>query len=281
MKKGRLLLAPAMIWLVALLIIPLLIVAAISFMQRDSLGNIVPVFSLDNYIRFFEPIYLRIFAESVGISLLTTALCLVIGYPVAYYITQAPPSRQKLYLLLVMIPLWINFMVRAYAWILLLRAQGVVNTGLEWLGLIDQPLPLLYTSGTVLLGLVYTQLPFMILPIYVSLEQLDRRLLEAASDLGASPVRVFWHITLPQTKPGVTAGCILVFVYSLGLFIVSDILGGAKTAMFSNVIQNQFLSARNWPFGAALSMVLILFCLVFILWYNRVSSGQPKGKGLV
>jgi spermidine/putrescine transport system permease protein len=121
----------------------------------------------------------------------------------------------------------------------------------------------------------------MILPIYVSLEQLDRRLLEAATDLGASPVRVFWHITLPLTKPGVTAGCILVFVYSLGLFIVSDILGGAKTAMFSNVIQNQFLSARNWPFGAALSMVLILFCLVFILWYNRVSSGQPKGRGLV
>lgn len=281
MKNGRLLLAPALLWLGAFLFIPMLLVAIVSVMQRDSLGSIVPDFSASNYIRFFEPLYLRIFAESLGLSLLTTVLCLLLGYPVAYFIAQAPPSRQKLYLLLMMIPLWINFMIRAYAWILLLRAQGIVNTALQALGLIDQPLSLLYAPGTVLLGMVYTQLPFMVLPIYVSLEQVDRRLLEAAADLGATPMRTFWHITLPQTKAGVMAGCILVFVFTMGLFIVPDILGGSKTAMFSNIIQNQFLSARNWPFGAALSVLLIAFCLAFISLYYRMTGGQSKGRGLM
>jgi spermidine/putrescine transport system permease protein len=281
MKNGRLLLAPALLWLGAFLIVPMLLVAIVSVMQRDSLGNIVPDFSASNYIRFFEPLYLRIFAESLGLSLLTTVLCLLLGYPVAYFIAQAPASRQKLYLLLMMIPLWINFMIRAYAWILLLRAQGIVNTALQALDLIDQPLSLLYEPGTVLLGMVYTQLPFIVLPIYVSLEQVDRRLLEAAADLGASPMRTFWHITLPQTKAGVVAGCILVFVFSMGLFIVPDILGGSKTALFSNIIQNQFLSARNWPFGAALSVLLIAFCLVLISLYYRMAGGQSKGRGLM
>ncbi|TMV46288.1 ABC transporter permease [Paenibacillus mesophilus] len=281
MKNGRLLLAPALLWLGAFLIIPLLLVAIVSVMQRDSLGSIVPEFSASNYIRFFEPLYLRIFAESIGLSLLTTVLCLLLGYPVAYFIAQAPPSRQKLYLLLMMIPLWINFMIRAYAWILLLRAQGIVNTVLQALDLIDQPLNMLYTPGTVLLGMVYTQLPFMVLPIYVSLEQVDRRLLEAAADLGASPMRTFRHVTLPLTKAGVAAGCILVFVFSMGLFIVPDILGGSKTAMFSNIIQNQFLSARNWPFGAALSVLLIAFCMVLISLYYRLTGGQSKGGGLM
>lgn len=281
MKNGRLLLAPVLVWLGIFLMVPLLLVAFVSILQRDSLGTIVLSISASNYIRFFEPLYLQLFAESIVLSVATTAICLLLGYPVAYYIAQSPPSRQKLYLLLVMIPFWINFMIRAYAWILLLRAQGVVNTALTSLGIIDQPLSLLYTPGTVLLGMVYTLLPFMVLPIYVSLEQVDRKLMEAAADLGATPARMFWHVVLPLTKSGVAAGCILVFVFSLGLFIVPDILGGSKTVTFSNVIQNQFLSARNWPFGAALSVLLIVFCLLLISLYYRISGGQSKGKGLL
>ena len=176
-----------------------------------------------------------------------------------------------------MIPFWINFLIRSYAWVIILRAQGVLNTFLMKAGFIEQPLQLLYNEGAVMLGMIYSLLPFMILPIYVSIEQLDRRLLEAASDLGAAPFTAFRKITLPLTMPGVAAGTILVFISSLGMFVVPDVMGGAKSALVGNLIQNQFLSARDWPFGSALSIVLAVLSLLLIILYYRAIQAQNGG----
>ena len=173
-----------------------------------------------------------------------------------------------------MIPFWINFLIRSYAWVIILRSQGVLNTILMKLEVISQPIQFLYNEGAVMLGMVYALLPFMILPVYVSIEQLDRRLLEAAADLGASPVTAFRKITLPLTMPGIAAGTVLVFISSLGMFVVPDVMGGAKAALVGNVIQNQFLSARDWPFGSALSIVLALLSLILIFLYYRVIRAQ-------
>ena len=173
-----------------------------------------------------------------------------------------------------MIPFWINFLIRSYAWVIILRSQGVLNTILMKLEIISQPIQFLYNEGAVMLGMVYALLPFMILPVYVSIEQLDRRLLEAAADLGASPVTAFRKITLPLTMPGIAAGTVLVFISSLGMFVVPDVMGGAKAALVGNVIQNQFLSARDWPFGSALSIVLALLSLILIFLYYRAIQAQ-------
>ncbi|MCR8963149.1 ABC transporter permease [Brevibacillus halotolerans] len=257
----------------------MLFVVMLSFLKRGVYGQIVYEFTLANYARFFESLYVQIFIETLLVSVGTTIICLLLGYPLAYMITRLDRKWQNLWLLLVMIPFWINFLVRSYAWVIILRTQGLVNTVLQSLGLIDQPLTLLYTPGAVLLGMVYALLPFIILPIYVSLEQLDRKKLEAAYDLGATPAKTFWHITLPLTMPGVVSGCILVFVSSLGMFVVPDVMGGAKSSLFGNVIQNQFLSARDWPFGSALSMVIVLFSIIMIYLYYRATKMQEKQEG--
>ena len=205
-----------------------------------------------------EPLYLKIFADTLVVAIVTTLATILMGYPLAYTIAQLPKKWQQPGLILVMIPFWINFLIRSYAWVIILRSQGVVNTLLLNLGLIDQPLQMLYNDMAVMLGMVYALLPFMVLPIYVSIEQLDTRLLEAASDLGAKPLTAFRKVTLPLTMPGIAAGTILVFISSLGMFVVPDVMGGAKSALIGNLIQNQFLSARDWPFGSALSIVLAL-----------------------
>ena len=178
-----------------------------------------------------------------------------------------------------MIPFWINFLIRSYAWVIILRSQGVVNTLLLNLGLIDQPLQMLYNDMAVMLGMVYALLPFMVLPIYVSIEQLDTRLLEAASDLGAKPLTAFRKVTLPLTMPGIAAGTILVFISSLGMFVVPDVMGGAKSALIGNLIQNQFLSARDWLFGSALSIVLAVLSVVLIILYYKALQAQEGGDG--
>ncbi len=200
------------------------------------------------------------------------------GYPLAYYIAQLPKKWQQPALVLAMIPFWINFLIRSYAWVIILRSQGVLNTLLLKIGVIEQPLQLLYNDTAVMLGMVYALLPFMVLPIYVSLEQLDHRLLEAASDLGAKPFTAFRKITLPLTIPGIAAGTILVFISSLGMFVVPDVMGGAKSALIGNLIQNQFLSARDWPFGSALSIVLAVLSLVLIMLYYKALSLQEGGE---
>ncbi|TPG70072.1 ABC transporter permease [Brevibacillus laterosporus] len=278
-SKGKLLAFPGFLWLTIFFLVPMLFVVMLSFLKRGIYGQIVYEFTLANYARFFESLYVQIFIETLLVSLGTTFICLLLGYPLAYMITRLDRKWQNIWLLLVMIPFWINFLVRSYAWVIILRTQGLVNTVLQSLGLIDQPLTLLYTPGAVLLGMVYALLPFIILPIYVSLEQLDRKKLEAAYDLGATPAKTFWHITLPLTMPGVVSGCILVFVSSLGMFVVPDVMGGAKSSLFGNVIQNQFLSARDWPFGSALSMVIVVFSIIMIYLYYRSTKMQEKQEG--
>lgn len=273
-KKSGLLALPVVLWLCLFLIIPMLIVVVISFLQRDEVGNLVYSFSLDGYARFFDPLYLGIYWDTIVLSVVTTAICLLLSYPLAYYIARSTPRVQTWGLALVTMPFWINFLIRTYAWVLLLRTQGIVNELLLKLGLINDPLQLLYNKGAVLLGMVYTFLPFMVLPIYVAIEQMDRRLLEAASDLGASRWKAFLHVTLPQTRSGIMTGSVLVYVSTTGMFVVTDILGGAKSSMISNIIQSQFLGARNWPFGAALSVIFVITSLVLILLFNKAMTSR-------
>ncbi|SDG58282.1 spermidine/putrescine transport system permease protein [Fontibacillus panacisegetis] len=274
MRKSRLGLLPTFLWLCLFLVVPMLIVVVISFMGRDELGNVVFDFNLASYATFFDPLYLGIYWDTIVLSVLTTVLCLLLSYPLAYYIANAGPKLQTWGLVLITIPFWINFLIRTYAWVLLLRTQGVVNNLLIDFGLIQEPLQLLYTKGAVLLGMVYTFIPFMVLPIYVALEQMDKKLLEAASDLGATAWKSFWHITLPQTKSGIMTGSVLVYVSTTGMFVVTDILGGAKSAMISNIIQSQFLGARNWPFGSALSVIFVITSLIMIGLFNKAMTSK-------
>ena len=277
MKNGKLLVAPAIVWLIIFFAIPMLMVVAVSFATRTPYGQVVFKFTFGNYVRFLEPLYLKIFASTVVTATVTTVFTFLMGYPVAYAIAKLPKKWQQPCLIVVMVPFWINFLIRSYAWVIILRSQGVVNTILLKLGLIAQPLTLLYNDYAVTLGMIYALLPFMVLPIYVSIEQLDKRLLEAASDLGASPLVAFQKITLPLTMPGLAAGSLLVFISSLGMFVVPDVMGGAKSALIGNLIQNQFLSARDWPFGSALSIVLAILALILIMLYYRVLQQQKGG----
>ena len=276
-KNGKFLIAPTLLWLTVFFVVPMLIVVAVSFARRTPYGQVVFNWTLHNYARFLEPLYLSIFGQTLVVAFVTTVVTVLMGYPLAYYIAQLPKRWQQPGLILCMIPFWINFLIRSYAWVIILRAQGVLNTLLIKAGLIEQPLQLLYNEGAVMLGMVYALLPFMILPIYVSIEQLDHRLLEAASDLGAKPLTAFRKITLPLTMPGVAAGTILVFISSLGMFVVPDVMGGAKSALVGNLIQNQFLSARDWPFGSALSIMLAVLSLVLIILYYRTLQIQKGG----
>ncbi|AJS60831.1 ABC transporter permease [Paenibacillus sp. IHBB 10380] len=276
MKKVKWLISPVVLWLGLFLIVPMLIVLVMSFMQRDTLGNVVYSFSLDGYITFWDSLYLGIYWDTIVLSVLTTLICLLVSYPLAYYIAGASPRIQNWGLILITVPFWINFLIRTYAWVLLLRTQGVVNSLLLNFGWIDEPLQMLYTKGAVLLGMVYNFIPFMVLPLYVAIEQIDKRQLEAASDLGASRWKAFWHITLPQSKSGIMTGSVLVFVSTAGMFVVTDILGGSKSSMISNIIQSQFLGARNWPFGSALSVIFILTSLVLIMLFNRAMQSRHE-----
>ncbi|MGM9518777.1 MAG: ABC transporter permease [Acidaminococcus sp.] len=278
MKRGKLLVLPAMGWLGLFFALPLLIVVVVSFASRTAYGQVVFHWTLENYIQFLEPLYLKIFVFTLGTAFLTTLLTFAMGYPVAYTIAMILPKKwQQAGIILVMIPFWINFLIRSYSWVIILRAHGLINSFLMSIGAIKVPLSLLYNNTAVLIGMVYGLLPFMVLPIYVSLEQMDKRLLEAASDLGAPPLTAFRKITLPLTLPGVAAGSILVFISSLGMFVVPDIMGGAKSSLMGNVIQNQFLSARDWPFGSALSIILALLSLIMIVLYYKALQAQKGG----
>ncbi len=278
MKRGKLLVLPAMGWLGLFFALPLLIVVVVSFASRTAYGQVVFHWTLENYLQFLEPLYLKIFVFTLGTAFLTTLLTFAMGYPVAYTIAMILPRKwQQAGIILVMIPFWINFLIRSYSWVIILRAHGLINSFLMSIGAIQVPLSLLYNNTAVLIGMVYGLLPFMVLPIYVSLEQMDKRLLEAASDLGAPPLTAFRKITLPLTLPGVAAGSILVFISSLGMFVVPDIMGGAKSSLMGNVIQNQFLSARDWPFGSALSIILALLSLIMIVLYYKALQAQKGG----
>lgn len=267
---GWFLLSPMLLWLALFVVAPTAILFVYSFCQRDELGQVVFSFTWDNYVRIADPVYLNILVRSVWYAGLTTAICLAAGYPVAYYIARSPAGRRSWLLLLIMIPFWISFLLRTYAWISLLKAEGPVNALLHSFHLLSQPLEILYTPTSVMIGLVYTYLPFMILPIFTSAEKLDNCLIEASLDLGANAWQTLAHVIIPLTRPGIFAGVLLVFVPSIGMFAVTDLMGGAKVPMIGNVIQNQFGQARDWPFGAALGITfLALFVIAFWFLHDR------------
>jgi len=246
-----------------------------SFMPRGVYGGVESGFTLEHYRRFFDPLYLGILGRTIVAAALCTLLCLLLGYPVAYAIARAGKWKNLL-LFLVVLPFWTSVLVRTFAMIFLLRDTGLINTALLSLGLIQKPLTLLYTSGAVMAGLVYTFLPFMVLPVYASLEKHDRTLLEAAAVLGAPPARAFWRVTVPLSMPGIVAGSLLVFIPALGSFLPSDLLGGAREVLIGNLVQNQFTAARNWPFGSAASYILMAGVLLGIVAYLR--SGGIEGR---
>jgi spermidine/putrescine transport system permease protein len=260
------LLSSSLVWLVGFFLIPLLYLLIVSFAARSPYGTIEWALGLRNYLRAFQPLYLEIYWRSIWMALLTTALCVLLGYPVAYLIARRVSRRWKsALLLLVVIPFWTSFLVRTYAWMVILRTEGVVNNLLLALHLTHEPLRLLYTPLAVFIGLVYGELPFMILPLYAVLEKMDPSLLEAAQDLGASRLSAFLRVTLPLSVPGLVAGAVLVFIPSVGAFITPDLLGGARTMMVGNLIQNQFAMVRDQPFGSAVAFLLTFVVIAVLL----------------
>lgn len=273
--RAWLLLSPMLAWLLLFVAVPTAILAVYSFCQRDELGRLVYSFTWENYRRVFEPTYVRVFARSVGYAALSTGLCVAIGFPVAWTIARAREAWRQRLLLLVMIPFWTSFLVRTYAWITILKQEGMLNGLVRLLDIGLGPFDLLYTPTAVVIGLVYAYLPFMILPIYTSAEKVPSDVIEAAHDLGAGPLRVFATVIVPLTMPGIAAGTLLVFVPAIGMFAITDLMGGAKVPLIGNVIQNQFMQARDWPFGAALGVVFMaLFALAYwVLLRRRGAEG--------
>ena len=268
-RTGWLLLAPLVGWALAFVVAPAIIMLVYSFASRGTLGGVVYDFTLENYKSVGDPVYLQIVIRSIGYAAVTTAICLLAGYPVAYLIGRADERWRNLLLMAVMVPFWTSFLIRTYAWVTILKSEGLLNSLLIQFRLIAEPLEMLYTPGAVVLGLVYTFLPFMILPIYTSVEKLEGALIEAALDLGAGPLRAFSGVIVPLTSPGIAAGVLLVFVPALGIFAVNDILGGGRVDMIGNIIENQFKTARNWPFGAALGTSLLVSFAAIYFYVNR------------
>lgn len=287
------LISPSLFWLMVFFFLPLIVVFAISFGQRGTYGGVRWNLTLENYARFFDPLYLRIFGRTLVIALTTTVICLLIGYPLAYFIAARPARWRNGLLLLLMIPFWTNFLIRTYAWLLLLRDQGFINA--FWTGPLhtmfaqlalavplpvwepllqatSAPLPLFGTNLAIIVGLVYGWLPDMVLPCYAAIERLDYSLVEAAQDLYANRLQSFLRVILPLTMSGIVAGSILVFIPSLGAYVTPDLLGGAKSIMIGNVIYSQFMSARDYPFGSAISFVLMAVMLVGTLIYFRMGT---------
>ena len=270
--QGTFLIAPTMIYLFFFLLLPLFLVVVLSILTRGTYGNVVYRLNFENYTRLLDSLYLRILGYSLYTATATTLATILIGYPLAYYIARAGVRQRSILIFLILVPFWTNFIIRIYAWIMILRTEGLLNRTLLGLGAIQVPLDILYTPTAVLIAMVYEFLPFMVLPLYTSLEKIEMAQLEAAADLGARPWRAFWRITLPLSVPGIVAGSILVFIPAMGMFVVPDLMGGAKTVLVGNLIRNQFLTARDWPFGAAASMVLLIITLIFTLIYTRQSG---------
>ena len=273
------LLSPSLFWLLLFFMVPLVVILIYGFLDRGTYGGIVWEFQLDNYIRFADPLYLGIFWRSFIIALFTTLICLLMGYPMAYWMATRSPKIRNTLLLLMMLPFWTNFVIRTYAWRFIIAREGILNNTLISLGLIKEPITLLFTDNAVILGLVYGWVVAMVLPCYASLVGLDHSLLEAAQDLYANRLRTFLRVTLPLTIPGIVSGSILVFVPSFGAFVTPDLLGGGKADMIGNLIQQQFGSASDWPFGAAISTILMVAMLAGTLIYFRGLRREAEQEG--
>lgn len=274
-------LAPLLLWLIIFVVVPTILLVVMSFAERDSLGRVVYSFSWENYLRAFAAdetgrrVWLQILLTSIWYAFLTTVICMVVGYPVAYFIGRAPERWRNLLIMLVMIPFWTSFLIRTYAWITILSREGLVNGWLLSAGIVPEPVGFLYTPFAVVLGLVYTYLPFMILPIYSSVEKMDGAMVEAAYDLGANTLRAFSQVVIPLTRPGIAAGVLLVFVPSIAMFAVTTLMGGGTNPTIGEVIHNQFTRARNQPFGAALG-TLLLALFIFSLWLSRFRKSADE-----
>lgn len=258
-------------WLTLFVLLPNLMIFATSFLTRDDAHFVSMAFTLDNYTRLLDPLYADVLLHSLNMALIATLCCLLLGYPFASCLTKLPARLRPLMLFLLIVPFWTNSLIRIYGLKIFLSTRGWLNEFLLWLGVIDKPFRIMYTSEAVILGLIYILLPFMVLPLYSSLEKLDKSCLEAARDLGASKVKTFLRIILPLTMPGIVAGCLLVFIPAMGLFFVADLLGGAKNLLIGNVIKSQFLNIRDWPFGAATSIVMTLLMGLMLLAYWRTA----------
>jgi spermidine/putrescine transport system permease protein len=273
------LLAPVTVWLGLFFLMPLLLILAYSFGTSGVYGGITLGFNPGNYLKVIDPLYLEIIVRTFVIAFINTLLCLTLGYPLAYFIALKSGSWKNILILMVMIPFWTSLLLRAYAWVVILNGNGIANRTLQFLGITDEPLTLIFTPQAVMMGMVYSYLPFMILPLYAALEKFDVRLKEAAQDLGASRWHTFWRVTFPLSMPGVIAGSILVFIPSAGEFVIPDLLGGSRTTMTGNLIRAQFGQARDWAFGSALSVMLAVLLLGAIMFYVR-KVGAEKLEGV-
>ncbi|MBJ2118979.1 MULTISPECIES: spermidine/putrescine ABC transporter permease PotB [Proteus] len=264
-------------WLMVFVFLPNIMIIATSFLTRDDANLVEMVFTLDNYYRLFDPMYAEVLLHSINMAAVATLACLLLGYPFAYFLAKMPKKIQPLLLFLLIVPFWTNSLIRIYGLKIFLSTKGYFNEFLLWVGLIDKPLRIIYTPEAVVLGLVYILLPFMVLPLYSSIEKLDKSCLEAARDLGANKFQTFIRIIIPLTMPGIIAGCLLVMLPAMGLFFVADLMGGAKNLLIGNVIKSQFLNIRDWPFGAATSICLTLVMgLMLFVYYRAVKLLHKK-----
>ena len=263
---------PPIIYAFILILLPLIYIFFLSFCESDSYGGVLYNFNLNNYFKIFDITYLKILFKSGLIGLITTIICICIAYPFALILREKSDRIKNLVTKLVMIPFLTNSLIRTYGWIVLLRKNGVINNSLLDLNIIDNPLSLMYNNLGIIIGMVYTLLPFMILPVCSAVFKIDNNLIEAARDLGAKPLQIFKNIIVPQTVSGVFNGALMVFIPSIGYFFIADILGGGKVMIIGNLIKNQFLTARNWPFGSAISVFLILITFLLVWLYKKVGG---------
>lgn len=269
------------LWLISFALIPTALVFITSLLSQGDTELIRLQLTFENYKDFFNPLYLKIFLNSFILAGACTISCLILAYPFAYIVARMPSHYKGLLLILVIIPFWTSSLIRSYAIVAILKTHGILNSILLWAGIISQPLQLMYTSTAVLIGLTYSLLPFMILPLYANIEKLDMRLIDAARDLGANKIQIFFHVLLPLSLPGILAGSILVFLPAMTLFYIPDLLGGAKNLLLGNLIQNQFLSARDWPMGSTISIVLTVLMGIMLLVYWRSTKNTRSGQDLL
>lgn len=263
---------PVSIWMIIFVALPMLFIIYISFMSRGVFGDVVYQFSIESYTKLLDSTYFKVIIKSIRAAFITTILCLAVGYPFAYYIARKPKEIASKLIMMIMIPFWTNSLMRLNSWLLLFQTSGPINTFLQNVGVLNSPLNLVYTDFLVMIGMITNMLPFAVLPMYSSIEKLSNSLLEASADLGASKIDTFFRITLPLTFPGIFSSIILVFIPSLGIYTVTDMLGGGKVLYIGNIIKNQFGAIRNWPLGAALAVLLIAITGILIFIYTRFAK---------
>jgi spermidine/putrescine transport system permease protein len=276
LRDFHFLIAPPLFWLILFFVVPMVLILICSLSPQDIYGGVQPGFTLEHYKRLFDPIYLNVYLNSLLYAVGTTVITAAIAYPMAYFMAFASPKTKAFLLFLVMLPFWTNFLVRTYSFIIILAQDGLINTLLLKTHLIHEPLDLLYNQFAVYVGFIYGNLPFMLLPLFSALDRMPQSHLEASMDLGAGPIRTFWKITFPNSIPGLAAGIIFVFIPTFGNFIVPEILGGTDTIIIGNIISRQFLESRNWPFGSAMSAVLVLMLVILISIYIRYYDPMNK-----